>query len=102
MASGSPRNRRTSYPNRGADDITLAEICLELDISAGEEPLKSYLASILELQEDDGWWLEQRGPYPPNSDNCKRMAKLFPRKGRPSKWITAKAMAVLKKASLSC
>ena len=79
-------------------DLPTAEFRTFHDLEAA----KSYLANILAHQEDNGRWLEQRGPYPPSSDRSKPMARLFPRKGRPSKWITAKAMAVLKKASSSC
>ena len=101
MASGPDYGRQLSYPqfwNFWVDDIKLAEICLELGVSADAETLKGGLGNILALQEYDGRWLERQGPYPEDHENCKRMRKLFPKKGEPSKWVTAKAMIVLKQA----
>ena len=93
--------RQLSYPqfwNFWVDDIKLAEIYIGLGISADEEPLEGCLSNILAFQENDGRWLERRGPYPEDHRNCKRMRKLFLEKGEPSKWVTAKAMIVLKQA----
>jgi hypothetical protein len=101
MASDPDYGRQLSYPqfwNFWIDDIKLAEICLKLGVSAEEEPLKEDLQNILALQEDDGRWLERQGPYSGDHQNCQRMRKLFPKKGEPSKWVTAKAMIVLKQA----
>ena len=101
VASNSDYGRWLSYPqfwNFWIDDTKLAEICLDLGFDADEEPLKGWLGNVLELQEDDGRWLERQGPYPEGHSNCKRMRKLFPKKGKPSKWVTARAMTVLKKA----
>jgi hypothetical protein len=99
MASDPEYGRQISYPqfwNFWIDNIKQAEICLGLGVSANQEPLKGCLENILTLQEDDGRWLERQGPYPEDHENCKRMRKLFPKKGEPSKWVTAKAMIVLK------
>lgn len=101
MASGPDYGRQLSYPefwNFWVDDIKLAEICLGLGVSADQELLKGCLKNILALQEDDGRWLERQGPYPEDHENCKRMRRLFPKKSEPSKWVTAKAMIVLKQA----
>ncbi len=76
----------------------MAEVCLGPGIDAEEEPLKRVLANILVFQENDGWWLEQQGPYPQGHYRCQRMGRFFPEKGEPSKWVTAKAMVVLKNA----
>jgi len=101
MASDSDYGRQLSYPqfwNFCVDDIKLAEICLKLGVSIEEKPLKGGLENILGLQEDDGRWLERQGPYPEGHGNCVRMRRLFPKKGEPSKWVTAKAMIVLRQA----
>lgn len=90
-----------SYPqfwNFCIDYVKLAEIYLGLGISADKEPLKGALKNILALQENDGRWLERQGPYPEEHENCKRMRELFPKKNEPSRWVTAKAMIVLKQA----
>ncbi|KPK83438.1 MAG: hypothetical protein AMJ81_08300 [Phycisphaerae bacterium SM23_33] len=95
------RTRWLSYPqfwNFWVDDIKLAEIYLRLGVRPDRQPLAGRLHSILDLQGDDGRWAERRGPYTDNRPNCRRMRRLFPRKGRPSKWVTAKAMTVLKLA----
>jgi hypothetical protein len=100
-----PKNRRQlSYPqfwNWWIDDIKLAETYIRLGARPDKEPLKGCLGSIMTLQEDTGSWLERHGTYPQNHENCRRMRGLFPRKGEPSKWVTAKALTVLKKAHLS-
>jgi hypothetical protein len=101
VASNPDYGREISYPqfwNFWVDDIKLAEIYACLGVSADEEPLKGAVERILALQGDHGRWLEQGGPYPEDHRNCKRMRKLFPKKGEPSKWVTAKAMTVLKLA----
>lgn len=93
--------RQLSYPqfwNFWIDDIKLAEIYLGLGVNADEKPLKGCLNNIVALQENDGRWLEHQGPYPASHRNCKRMHKLFPKKNEPSKWVTTKAMIVLKQA----
>ena len=93
--------RRLSYPqfwNFWVDDIKLAEIYLGLGINPNEEPLKGCLNNILASQEKDGRWSEHSGPYSGDHQNCRQMRKLFPKKGQPSKWVTAKAMIVLKQA----
>lgn len=93
--------RQLSYPqfwNFWVDDLKLAEICLGLGVKADEKPLRGCLQNIVALQENDGRWLEQMGPYPQNRRNCRRMRRLFPGKGEPSEWVTAKAMIVLKHA----
>ncbi len=93
--------RGLSYPqfwNFWVDDIKLAEIYEGLGVHAEEELLKGCLRNIIALQQDDGRWLEQHGPYPDRHGNCRRMRKLFPGKGRGSKWVTAKAMIVLSRA----
>ena len=102
VASESRYGRQASYPqfwNFWMDDIKLAEIYLGLGVGDEEEPLKKALANVLSLQENEGWWLERRGPYPEPHRNCLQMRRFFPKKREPSKWITAKAMAVLKNAS---
>lgn len=94
-------SRQLSYPqfwNFWIDDIKLAEIYVGLGASPDKDPLKRCLNNILALQESDGRWLEHQGPYPGNHRNCKRMRKLFPKRNEPSKWVTAKAMTVLKRA----
>jgi hypothetical protein len=101
VASNPEYSRELSYPqfwNFWIDDIKLAEICLNLGFNAEEDPLKGWLDSVLESQENDGRWLERQGPYPEGHSNCKRMRKLFPKKDEPSKWVTARAMTVMKKA----
>jgi hypothetical protein len=101
MASDPDYGRQLSYPqfwNFWVDDIKLAEIYLGLGVNPDEEPLRRTLENIAELQEDDGRWLERQGPYPEDHDNCKRMRKFFPKKGEPSRWVTAKAMMVLRRA----
>jgi len=101
MASGPDCGRQPSYPqfwNFWLDDIKLAEICLRLGVGADKEPLKGCLNRILTLQENSGQWLECYGPYPENHQNCRRMRRFFPKAGEPSRWVTAKAMAVLKLA----
>jgi hypothetical protein len=101
IASDPDYGRQISYPqfwNFWIDDIKLAEIYLALGVSADEEPLKGCLKNILALQESDGRWFERQGAYPEGHENCKRMRKLFPKKGEPSKWVTAKAVIVLKQA----
>jgi len=93
--------RQLSYPqfwNFWIDDIKRAEIYLKLGVSVDEKPLTGCLNNILALQENDGRWLEHHGPYSGDHQNCKRMRKLFPKKREPSKWVTAKAMTVLKQA----
>lgn len=102
MASDPDCGRQISYPqfwNFWVDDIKLAEIYVGLGVSADEEPLKGCLSRILALQENDGRWLEQQGPYPENRQNCRRMREFFPKKGEPSRWVTAKAMIVLKRVA---
>lgn len=101
MASHPDSGPGLSYPqfwNFWIDYVKLAEIYLKLGVSANQEPLRACLDNILALQEDDGSWLERRGPYSEGHQNCKRMRKLFPKKGEPSKWVTAKAMSVLRLA----
>lgn len=93
--------RKLSYPqfwNFWVGDIKLAELYLGLGVGADEKPLKGCLNNIVALQENDGRWLEHHGTYPASHRNCRRMRKLFPKKGEPSKWVTAKAMTVLKQA----
>lgn len=93
--------RQLSYPqfwNFWVDDIKLAEICLGLGVDVDEEPLKLCLKNILRFQGEDKRWLERQGTYSGSHRNCKRMRGLFPKKGEPSKWVTAKAMIVLKQA----
>ncbi len=100
-ASSAGRGREFSYPqcwNFWVDDVKLAEIYLGLGVSADEEPLKTCWKSILTRQGKDGRWLERMGPYPEARANCKRMRAFFPQKGQPSKWVSAKAMIVLKQA----
>jgi hypothetical protein len=89
-------DREFSYPqfwNFWVDDIKLAEIYLELGISPRNRALKGFLNHILALQENDGRWLEEKGNYP-----VRALHRFFPRKGRPSKWVTAKAMTALRRA----
>lgn len=88
--------RKFSYPqfwNFWIDDIKLAEIYLGLGISPMNRALKGSLKNILMLQEKDGRWIEQNGNYP-----VRELKEFFPRKGQPSKWVTAKAMAALRRA----
>ena len=96
IASRPYRGRQLSYPQFWVDGVKLAEIYLKLGVSAEQEPLKGCLKSILALQENNGRWLERQGPYAKEHRNCKRMRKLFPKKAEPSKWVTARAMTVLK------
>ena len=101
MPSHPDSGSELSYPQFWSfwiDHVKVTEIYLKLGVSANEEPLRACLDNILALQEDDGWWLERRGPYPEKHENCTRMHKLFPKKGEPSKWVTAKAMSVLRLA----
>lgn len=86
--------RRFSYPqfwNFWIDDIKLAEIYLGL--SPRNRALKGSLNNILALQGNNGRWSEQNGDYP-----VRAIRKFFPRKGQPSKWVTAKAMTALRHA----
>lgn len=59
---------------------------------------------MLALQREDGRWAERRGPYPcdpagrQDQENCRRVRALFPSKDEPPKWVTAKAMNVLRLA----
>jgi len=88
--------RKFSYPqfwNFWVDDIKLAEIYLGLGLSPRDRALKGSLNNILALQENDGRWIEQNGNYP-----VRELRKSFPRKGQPSKWVTAKAMTALRRA----
>ena len=99
MGSNPDSGPELSYPqfwNFWIDYVKLAEIYLKLGVSADQEPLKGCLDNILALQEDDGCWLECHGPYREDHQNCKRMREVFPKKGEPSKWVTAKAMSVLR------
>jgi hypothetical protein len=85
-----------SYPqfwNFWIDDIKLAEIYLGLGLRRRNRSLKGTLNNILALQGNDGRWLEQNGSYP-----VRALSKFFPRKGQPSKWVSAKAMITLKRA----
>jgi len=88
-------SREFSYPqfwNFWIDDIKLAEICLGLGIGSRNRTLKGCISNIRSFQKNDGRWMEQKGNYP-----VKTLQKLFPRKGQPSKWVTAKAMTALKR-----
>lgn len=88
--------RKFSYPqfwNFWIDDIKLAEIYLGLGISPMNRALKGILNNILMLQEKDGRWIEQNGNYP-----VRELKEFFPKKGQPSKWVTAKAMTALRRA----
>jgi hypothetical protein len=100
-APGRCRQRPLSYPqfwNFWVDDIKLAEIYLGLGGRGDEEPLAGCVRRIVARQRRDGWWNEGLGPYPEGQRNCRRMRELFPRRRRPSKWVTAKAMMVLRGA----
>lgn len=100
-APGRQRSRPASYPqfwNFWIDDVKLSEIYVGLGLRAHEEPLAGSLGRILRRQRKDGRWAERRGSYSEGHRNCRRLRRLFPRKGQPSKWTTAKAMIVLRKA----
>jgi hypothetical protein len=100
-ASLRDRDRGLGYPqfwNFWLDAVKIAEICLGLGAPAGREPLRGALGAILSLQQSDGRWPQHVRPYPDKHNNCNRMRALFPREGEPSKWVTAKAMIVLKQA----
>ena len=88
--------RESSYPqfcNFWIDDIKLAGIYLGLGLSPRDRALKGTLDNILALQGNDGRWSEQNANYP-----VRELRRFFPRKGQPSKWVTAKAMAALRRA----
>lgn len=88
--------RQLSYPqfwNFWIDDIKLAEIFIGIGVNTRNETLRRCLEKILSLQGKDGRWLEQKEGFPDRF-----LKRFFPRRGQQSKWVTAKAMIVLRRA----
>jgi hypothetical protein len=108
----SPRWFKFDYPLHGADMLQNLEVLIALG-QAGNPRLANALALVISKQNRQGRWLLER-TYKELADTqekkvfywyknlvrlyitCKELADIQEKKGQPSKWVTLRALRVLK------